>query len=214
MIRVNLLPQARERRGASPAEGSQTWLLAILALVLLEIVALFFFHQTKEDELADVTKQVQGIDRQISEINDLVKDHKKVKERLQDLRDREETVKKLMGARNGPTGVLLELSRVLTRGKGPTVDDKKLEELRRSNPLAVYSTSWDPKRLWLTHFAEEDRLVRLEGLARDGGDVYEFAQRLKVSQFFEEVTLLPGKQETSKTELDLVKFALRVKVKY
>ena len=62
---------------------------------------------------------------------------------------------------------------------------------------------------------ESERSVRLEGLARDGGDVYEFAQRMKLSQYFDNVTLLPGQQERKNEEgLDLIKFALRVKVKY
>ena len=57
--------------------------------------------------------------------------------------------------------------------------------------------------------------VLLTGLARDGGDVYEFAQRLKLSQYFDQVTLLPGKQEAQRDdEIDLVKFALQVKVRY
>jgi type IV pilus assembly protein PilN len=57
--------------------------------------------------------------------------------------------------------------------------------------------------------------VRLEGLARDASDVSELAQRLKLSVYFEDVQVLPGQQEpTSKDGLDMVKFALQVKVKY
>ena len=38
-------------------------------------------------------------------------------------------------------------------------------------------------------------MVKIEGVARDGTDVSEFAQRLKLSVYFYDVTLLPGKKE-------------------
>lgn len=213
MIRVNLLPQASRKRSAP--EVNQTWLLVILGLIVAEIVGLFFFHQTKEDELAEVKGEVQQLVSQINDINALVKDHEKIKAELATLRAREDAIAELQAGRAGPTAVLLELSRVLTTGKGPTTDPKKLEQLQEDNPLAIYNPNWDPQRLWLTKYVESERSVRLEGLARDGGDVYEFAQRMKLSQYFDNVTLLPGQQERKNDEgLDLIKFALRVKVKY
>jgi len=111
--------------------------------------------------------------------------------------------------------VLIELSRILTRGKGPTTNVKEMERLRDENPLAVYSPSWDSRRVWLTLYDENERSVRLEGLARDASDVSELAQRLKLSVYFDDVQVLPGQQDTKKEGgLDMVKFALQVKVKY
>lgn len=213
MIRVNLLPQAAERRAAP--EASQSWLLLVMGIVVLEIVGMFFFHQTKEDELAEITDEVQQVAAQITDIQKRVKDHQKIKDALAELRAREDAIAKLQAARAGPTAVLLELSRLLTKGKGPTVVPGELEKKREENPLAVYNPSWDSKRVWLLNYDEAERSVRLQGLARDGSDVYEFAQRLKLSRYFDEVTLLPGKQEPkTKAAVDLVKFALQVKVNY
>jgi type IV pilus assembly protein PilN len=213
MIRINLLPQAPDRRLAG--DGGQIWLLAVLGVVVLEIVALFFFHQTKQDELDDITADVQRLDAQINDIRSTVKDHEQIKQELAKLRAREEAINKLQAARSGPTGVLLELSRVLTKGKGPTVNQEELDRLREENPLAVYNPGWDTRRVWLSAYAESERSVRLEGVARDPSDASEFAQRLKLSRYFAEVTLLPGKQSTTKTDgLELVDFALQVKVKY
>ncbi len=215
MIRVNLLPHAGERRTAS--EGSQTWLLFVMGVVVLEIVGLFFFHQTKQDELSQIQGQVNQLGSQVAEINDLVKNHAAVKKELEMMRAREDAIAKLQNARKGPTSVLLELSKVLTKGKGPTADPEKLEQLKQENPLAVYNPSWDPRRVWLTHYTEEERKVTLQGLARDGGDVYEFAQRLKLSRFFDDVRLKEGSQDKSgdkNDKLELIKFSLEVKVKY
>jgi type IV pilus assembly protein PilN len=186
-----------------------------MLLVVVEIVVLFFFHQTKEDELQAISADVTKITGTIQQIQARVKDHDKIKGELDVLRQREDAISKLQSGRKGPTAVLLELGRLLTKGKGPTVDADKLEQMRQINPLATYNPTWDTKRVWLTGYAETDRAVRLEGVARDGSDVYEFAQRLKLSQYFDEVTLLPGKQQDkSAKSLELVNFALQVKVNY
>ncbi len=66
-------------------------------------------------------------------------------------------------------------------------------------------------------YIESDRIVRVEGMARDGNDVAEFAQRLKLSTYFYDVMLLPGKKEISSDKdarLELINFALQLKVRY
>ena len=111
--------------------------------------------------------------------------------------------------------MLLELAQLLTQGKGPTTDPDRLATLRRENPNLVYFPGWDSRRLWLTSYLESDRVVRFEGLARDGNDVAELAQRLKLSSYFYDVTLLPGKKEPEKNaKLEVVNFALQLKVRY
>ena len=135
--------------------------------------------------------------------------------REQVLRAREDAIAKLQAARTGPTAVLLELSRVLTQGRGPTVDQDRLAALKKDNPLAVYSPAWDTRRIWLISYTESERTVRIEGFARDGNDVSELAQRLRLSLYFHDITILPGKKENEKdTKIDLVKFALQMKVRY
>ncbi len=59
-------------------------------------------------------------------------------------------------------------------------------------------------------------MVKVEGVARDGSDVSEFAQHLKLSLYFSDVTLLLGKkeEETKDNKLELVNFALQLKVRY
>ena len=90
----------------------------------------------------------------------------------------------------------------------------RLAQLRKENPNLVYFPGWDSRRLWLTKYAEGDRVVRIEGLARDGTDVAEFAQRLNLSSYFHDVTLLPGSKESQADRVELVSFALQLKVRY
>ena len=203
MIRINLLPQ--KRRVERTSEGSQLWLAVVLGVFLLEVAALFVFHGMKNEELQ----------AQIDQAKRTVSNHKVVRDKLAQLRAREDAIAKLQSARTGPTAVLLELARILTPGRGPSVDPEKLDQLRRDNPLAVFNPSWDARRLWLTEFVEANRKVQLDGVARDGEDVSELARRMSLSSYFYDVKLLPGKKERdTATGLDLVNFKLEASVRY
>ena len=103
----------------------------------------------------------------------------------------------------------------LTAGRGPTVERDKLEQLKRDNPSAVPNVNWDPRRLWMTSYKEDNRVVKLVGLARDGEDVSEFLRRLALSDYFYEVRLMPAKKEIDQvTKLELVRFEMSAKVRY
>ena len=213
MIRVNLLPHKRGTRSAAPA-ASQKWLLVVLGVLVFEVVVLFLFHKKKLDDLEEQKNTNAQLSGKIEGIRKLVSNHEEIKKALVALRAREDAIAKLQSGRSGPTAVLLELAQLLTQGKGPTAEAERLAQLRKENPLAVYNPGWDTRRLWLSQYIESDRVVKIDGLARDGSDVSELAQRLKLSVYFYEVTLLPGSKEASKDKLELVKFALQLKVRY
>ena len=213
MIRINLLPQ--KRRVERTSEASQLWLGVVLAVLLVEVAALFVFHGLKSEELSDQIRKNAELQAQIDQSKQVVARHAEVKEKLAMLRAREDAIGKLQSARTGPAAVLLELARILTPGRGPSVDPDKLVQLRRENPLAVFNPGWDARRLWLTNFVEEQRKVRLEGIARDGEDVSEMARRMSLSSYFYDVKLLPAKRERDPiTWLDLVRFQLEAAVRY
>lgn len=211
MIRVNLLPQKREAK----RDASQAWLLAVMGVAVLEIVGLFLFHQVKLDELNRQKRVNAELQSQIDQIKKTVANHEAIKKELAALRAREEAIEKLQSARTGPTSVMLELARVLTRGQAPTVDQDYLQQQRKDNPTAVFNLNWDSRRLWLKSYTETERLVKIEGLARDGDDVSEFARRLTFSRFFEDVKLLPASRTTDPdSKLEVIRFELQAKAKY
>ncbi|HVH43669.1 MAG TPA: PilN domain-containing protein [Labilithrix sp.] len=224
MIRINLLPQKKQLRtrgaGGAIEEGggggeSQVWLAFVVGAVLLEIIVLLFVYKTKQDQLAQVQKHNTELTANIDNIKREIAQHATIKAQLKELRDREEAIQKLQSARTGPTAAMLELSRIMTPGRGPSVDRDKLEQLKRDNPSAVPNASWDPRRLWLNSYRETDRVVRLAGLARDGEDVSEFLRRLSLSDYFYEVKLLPAsKAMDSVTKLELVRFEMSAKARY
>ncbi|HLV64397.1 MAG TPA: PilN domain-containing protein [Polyangiaceae bacterium] len=212
MIRINLLSQ---KRRSQRKEGSQAWLAAVLVGVLFEIVLFFVFHGMKVEELDAQKRKNREISAQIEQVKKSVAQHAAVKEQLAELRAREEAIQKLQAARTGPTAVLLELSRILTPGRGPSVDPDRLMQIQRDNPLAAITPGWDPRRLWILSFQEEKRRVRIAGLARDGEDVSELARRMSLSDYFADVRLLPARRDVDpETKLELVRFSLEAGVKY
>jgi type IV pilus assembly protein PilN len=213
VIRVNLLPQ--KRRAEARGETRQLWLVAVMVAFLAEIAALFVFHSVKNEELLDQKRTNSKLESQIEESKKTVANHPEVKRKLEELRAREAAISRLQTARSGPTAILLELTRILTPGRGPSVAPDRLSQIRRDNPLAVFNANWDPRRLEVTAFNEQARRMRLEGIAVDGEDVSELARRLNLSDYFSNVVLLPGKQERQpKTGLPVVRFSLEAQVKY
>jgi type IV pilus assembly protein PilN len=218
MVRINLLPDRRQpgrRKTPGGAEPAQTWLIAVAGAIAGAIVLCLFVQKMKQDELASIVDENVRTQGQIDTIKRQIADHATIKDRLKELRDREEAIQRLQAARTGPTSTLLELARVLTTGRGPTADRDAIEQLRRDNPSEVYNPNWDPHRLWLTSYTEANRVVKLAGNARDGEDVSELERRLNVSDYFSEVKLLPGaKTADAQTHQELFKFELSAKVRY
>ena len=212
MIRINLLPQ---KRRVERAESSQLWMVVLMLLLLAEVAALFVFHGIKGEELESQRRTNAELTSQIETAKKAVSSHADVKKKLETLRAREDAIAKLQSARTGPTAMMLELARMLTPGRGPSIAPEKLDEVRRDNPLADYNRSWDARRLWLTQFVEEGRKVRLTGQGRDGEDVSELARRMNLSSFFGDIRLLPAKRVSNKsTGLELVEFQLEAQVHY
>jgi type IV pilus assembly protein PilN len=188
----------------------------VLLLLLAEVAGLLVFHGMESDDLKTQRQKNDELTVQIGNAKKAVSNHAQIKDELAQLRAREDSIAKLQSARTGPTAVMLELARILTSGRGPSVDPDRLAQIRRDNPLAIYNPGWDAQRLWLTKFVEAQRKVRLEGIARDGEDVSELARRMNLSSYFHDVRLLPGKKEKlpEAENLEVVKFELEAQVRY
>jgi type IV pilus assembly protein PilN len=216
MVRVNLLADKRQAtRRMAPVEPTQLWVFGLLGAFVATVIVCLFIQKVKEDELRDIVVENQRVQGQIDSIKKQTANHGEIKARLKELRDREEAIQKLQTARTGPASTLLELAHLLTLGRGPTTDNDKLEQLKRDNPAEAYNANWDPRRLWLTAYQETERRVKLGGLARDGEDVSELERRLKSSDYFADVKLLPGtKVADSASHQELFRFELSAKVRY
>jgi type IV pilus assembly protein PilN len=206
MIKINLLAQ---KKRAERSDVSQVWLAVVMVVVLAEVAALFVLHSFKAEELTEQERKNAELTSQIEQAKKNVANHEQVKADLAMLRAREEAIQQLQTGRSGPTAILMELARILTPGRGPSVDPDRLAQLRRDNPLSVFNPNWDSRRLWLTGYVEAQRKLKIDGKARDGEDVSELARRLNLSSYFYDVNLLPATRDS-----DFVKFSIETKVRY
>ncbi len=217
MIRINLLPSARKQARASSGGygGATPWIIAYAAaaFVAMLVCALLYLNGTRtRDEQLAVNATLE---REIAEVERQAADIEQVRAQLAQSQELEEVVAELQRARFGPTRVMMEMSRILSSSGGPTIDPQRLEDLRRGNPLAGFNPAWDTRRLWLTSFIEEDRVVEIHGLGKTNEDVAEFLRRLTLSDVFTGVTLTKTEAVVDQaTHLDLISFELACSVQY
>lgn len=223
MIRINLLPQGKNQgrsKFAAPSGGGgggsvQGWYIGYVVAALVAVIVLAAWYVTTKSKLDELTSTNQQLQTQIDGEKQKSAQIEEVRTKIAESKKLEELVAELNKARLGPTRVMMELSRILSVGGGPSVDLQELERMRRENPLAGYNASWDPRRLWLLSFEERQRKCKIRGRGRTNEDVSEFMRRLSLSNVFEEVKLTRTEQVTDqKTKLSLIAFELTSKVKY
>ena len=213
MIRVNLLPRRREAK----REGGRAWIVVLAVLFLAEMVGIIVVHAQKKAVLDERLQKNADVERGITEKRGKVANHEAVKKQLAEFQLREDAIAKLQSGRTGPTAMMLEISRILTPNKMPTVDPDTYEKLRRDNPAALPNDHWDPHRLWLLSFKELDRNVQITGIGKSNDDVAEFLRRLSVSRYFSEVKLVKTEEKNDKETtggLSAIAFDMRAKVRY
>jgi type IV pilus assembly protein PilN len=214
MIRINLLPQAK-RATATTSTGTQVWGYLYLASAIVWCVALAFVYFSLISDRDQVLAQNADLSRQIEVVKAKGGNLDGLQKELEKARQLEDVVNKLLAARQGPTRMLLELSAILSQGRGPNVDPKKLEEMRKSNPEAGFSPGWDTRRLWMKTFKEDQLACTITGEARNNEDIAEFLRRLSLSSSFEEVSLVrTGQPASAVAGQASVSFDLKCKVRY
>jgi type IV pilus assembly protein PilN len=214
MIRINLLPEAK--RGAVATGGSsQLWgvvyLLSCFAWGVVLFLVYLNYNSVLEEESAKNAELQSQIDRAKSQTENIGE----IEAQLAKSKQLEEVVSGLQAARQGPARVLMELSKILSEGGGPSLPSEQLEALRRDNPLGAYNPGWDIRRLWIDSFVETDRKCTIGGFGKSNEDVAEFLRRLNVSEVFDQVTLQATTSAIDPTTgLPIVRFTLTCEVKY
>ena len=215
MIRINLLPQAK-RVTSTATTGAQVWGYVYLAAAIVWCVALAFVYFSLVSDRDQARAQNDELTRQIDRVKQQSGNMTELQTQLDKAKQLEKVVNDLLAARQGPTRMLLELSAILSQGRGPTVDPLKLEEMRKSNPEAGFSPGWDTRRLWIKSFKEEQLGCTIQGEARNNEDIAEFLRRLSLSTSFAEVSLVRTGQPAMQpgAAAPSVSFELKCKVRY
>ncbi len=219
MIRINLLPQAGKKKGAaaasSSAGGGQGWLIGYLVAVVATCAGLFAVYYVQSNALEEKVARNTLLEQQNNELRQKSARLEEVEAALQRSLELEEVVTQLNRERLGPTRVMMELSNILSVNRGPTIDPVALDECRRLNPLCGFNRSWDPRRLWMTAFEEDNRDCKIRGTGKTNEDVAEFLRRLSLSEVFENVLLEKTEAVADpETSLTLIDFDIACRVRY
>ncbi len=185
MIRINLLPQKKQRK----AEAGQKQLVYMAFSLLVVVGGIVVFHMSVQGDLDAITRENQVVQAEIDRFKAQLGDYDQVRGQREELLRQQETIKALEERRTGPVFLLRELSEILTPAKGPTFDRLSYEETIRRDPNAGFNAAWDTRRVWLQTFEEQERQVKIKGAAKSNEDVAEFLKRLQASVFFKGVVL-------------------------
>lgn len=215
MIRINLLPSAKQQRAGAASASNPFWAAIYLFSLLVWALILGGVYYSTDSELEEKRAANAALERTIERTEAQSGELDELKKKLEKSRQLQQVVDRLQRARQGPARVLAELSKILSVGGGPTIDEDKLEAMRHSNPLAGYDPGWDVRRLWLTSFEEKERECSIEGRGKTNEDVAEFLRRLALSEIFDEVTLERTSAIRDKeTDIAVIQFELTCKVNY
>jgi len=190
MIKINLLPQKRARRGvaAAPEGSSRDFAIGVASLVGVAAIVFFALDQPKRSHLADVKKSNNDLQQEINQKNKELEGYAGLKKAADEADERAKAITRLIGAKIIPANVLHELGEILTSGHNPTMTDdmaRKVSNLPDSDPNRRYDPMWDPSHVWLLSFADNAGDFILEGGAQAEADVTQLAKRLQASVYFQ-----------------------------
>ncbi len=184
MIRINLIGQ---RARIKPTVGKGQ-LVVFVALLVVEAVFLFVWHQKLSGDLTDAVKRSKEASAKIEELKRVKDAWEQWQTQKADLDRQAQVFESLRAEQSGPPNVLEYLGYMLT--KVPDVPSSADE--MKAQELVGWDPRWDPRRVWITRYLERSGVVTLSAQAIDHEDVAEFYRRLETSDYFTNVD--PGTQ--------------------
>ena len=209
MIRINLLPIRKVKR----AEASQRQFAYMGLAILATVVGVVFLHLQADGQLDDIKRRNTILTAEVARLKQEIGDYDKIRGQREELLRQRKTIQALDAGRTGPVYLLREMSEILSPGKGPTFDRVTYEETLRRDPNAGFNASWDPRRVWMEAYSEDQKHVRIRGSAKSNEDVAEFLKRLNSSVFFGNVNL-DSTTQVSGRAIKFVNFGLSADVNY
>jgi type IV pilus assembly protein PilN len=209
VIRINLLPIRKVKR----AEASQRQFVYMGLAILATVVGVVFLHLQADGQLEDIKRRNTILTAEVARLKQEIGDYDKIRAQREELLRQRKTIQALDAGRTGPVYLLREMSEILSPGKGPTFDRVTYEETLRRDPNAGFNASWDPRRVWMEAYSEDQKHVRVRGAAKSNEDVAEFLKRLNSSVFFGNVNL-DSTTQVSGRGIKFVNFGLSADVTY
>lgn len=214
MIKINLLPQRKQKRPAEPGRAE----LGIGAGVLLAAAGVVFFavHRPAAAERDDLQRQVQDLQDANNRARKATKEMPAVKSAVEAEEKRAAAIDQLLGTVIVPDNLLHELGELLTPGHMPTMSremETRISEGPQGDPNRRFALDWDPKHVWISSFSTKGDDFVLEGGAQSEADVPQLAKRMQASVYFDQVTSPTSvRVDDRQTSVSYYKFTITGKV--
>jgi len=178
MIKINLLPF----RVARQKENIRKQISIFLLLVLLTVVALFWYTQSIKNQIVSIKEKTEQINYQIAKYKEKADRVAQIKKDLEILEEKLRIVSSLEKQRK-----------------------KQLILFDNMTALVI------PTRMWLESFKTDKNSVTIKGIAFDNPTIADFMEKLEQSSLFSTVDLKTAKIKKFKNNVMLKSFELLCK---
>src|SRR5438132_9234600 len=153
-------------RAAKKREFGRQQLVLFVLLLVLAGIGNYFVYNRFESELRSLDKQIVDTRAEIAQLEKTIGEVKSIKEDKKALEDKLKILDALKKGRTGPVKVMDELATII------------------------------PNKAWITDYSEQNGSVVMRGFAVTYEDLSAFAQRLKTSKYFANVTIKKASQKS------------------
>ena len=160
MIKINLLPQKRAKRSASPSAdaGTREFLIGVGCVAAAAAVVFVAFDRPKRSHLHDLQASNDQLQQEINAKNKQLVGYKEMQEAANQAIERANAINRLNAARIVPANVLHELGEILTANHLPTMTEEMARKTGTgtdSDPNKRFDFAWDPTHVWLTSVTDD-----------------------------------------------------------
>ena len=153
-------------RAAKKREFGQQLALLFGLLVAATLIGNYLWYRSVDEGLAQVNRQIGATRNQITQLEKTIGEVKTITQDKKALEDKLKVLDTLKKGRTGPVKVLDEMSSII------------------------------PPRVWIGEYNEQAGAVTIRGFAAAYDDLSTFAQKLKSSKYFHDVTIRKASQKT------------------
>jgi len=148
-------------------------LLVLFGLVIAgAALGNYLWYRQVDDRLTQVNRQIDSTRAQITQLEKTIGEVKNITQEKKALEDKLKVLDTLKKGRTGPVKVLDEISTII------------------------------PARVWMAEYGEQAGVASIKGFAVAYDDLSTFAQKLKTSKFFSEVSIKKASQKTDSGSVD------------
>lgn len=188
MIRINLLPYAKERE----KEGGKNQVVIFVLVVAVLIAGLYWYHSRLNNQIADLNDKIEYTQKELERYKKIVAEVEALRAKLEFLRQKLDVIDELKASRGESFRLLVMMTELL-------VEEKMwLTYLEAEDRRTVTKTG---KGKNATEEVKIDVVIGLKGIALDNKTVAYFMSRIEEARaedgrnLFEQIRLVTLEQE-------------------